>query len=72
MSKWLRPLTVLAAGVFGVAATAYPHAAFVLVPVATYLGGWATSHPADKIDRDALVELAASAARGAASMTQKP
>ena len=69
MSKWLRPLTYALAAVCGIAAYFLPTARPVLLPIATALGGWASSHPADVEDKAALEALALKTATGAARAT---
>jgi hypothetical protein len=71
MKNWLRPLTYVLAALCGVGAVIFPAAASVLIPVATGLAGWATTHPTDAATAASLADLAKAAAEGAVSAAKK-
>jgi hypothetical protein len=45
--NWFRAITYAASIAVGGVAALKPAWSFILAPVATFLGGWATVHPAD-------------------------
>ena len=49
MPSWLKQATYLASTLAGVAAAAFPPYAIYLIPLSTFLAGFATTHPSDAL-----------------------
>jgi hypothetical protein len=47
--NWLKSATYLASTIAGIAGTAFPVYAIYLIPLSTFLAGFATTHPNDYI-----------------------
>jgi hypothetical protein len=49
MPTWLKQATYLASVICGVVAATQPQYAVFLIPAATFLAGYATTHPSDAV-----------------------
>ena len=62
MPSWLKQVTYLASVVCGVVAAAQPQYSVFLIPAATFLAGYATTHPSDTSGSAVAVQPASTAA----------